>query len=151
MAKKDKKKGAKSAMSEEEKLAKKKARIEAMKSRPAVQRPNSKQIDVIGEIDEKTGEVKGAHVKNFGYPVRKSGSIITSVVYDEDGNPISSSVVFIPGVKVKTKKNHGVVQPGVAGEGKKGKDDDADDIDDEDSEEQEEKLSKKGKKKKKED
>ena len=37
----------KKAMSEEEKAAKKKARMEAIKNRPAGQRCNSKQIDVI--------------------------------------------------------------------------------------------------------
>ena len=43
-----KKKGGKEKDAEKE--AKRKARMEALKNRPAEQRPNSKQIDVIGLI-----------------------------------------------------------------------------------------------------
>ena len=46
MAKKDVKEK-KPEVSKEEKLAKRKARQEALKNRPAEQRPNSKQMDVI--------------------------------------------------------------------------------------------------------
>ena len=54
-----KKKGAKEV--DPEKEAKKKARMEAIKNRPAGQRPNSKQIDV---IEAGTGKVL-----TFGYAV----------------------------------------------------------------------------------
>lgn len=103
MAKKsDKKK----AMTAEEKAAKKKARLEAMKNRPAIQRPNSKQIDVI--------EGKDTVVKNYGYPIKSKGThvgvLVTSVVENAEGVILSSSVVFVPGkLTVKSKKNHGVI------------------------------------------
>ena len=51
----------KKAMSAEEKAAKKKARMEAIKNRPAGQRCNSKQIDVI--------ETENGTVETWGYPV----------------------------------------------------------------------------------
>lgn len=89
----------------EEKAAKRKARMEAIKNRPAGQRPNSKQIDVI-QISEK------AQVMNFGYPVKSKegnlGVLVTSVTV-VDGVPTSSSVTFVPGkLTVKAKKGHGV-------------------------------------------
>ena len=46
-----------------EKEAKRKARQEALKNRPAEQRPNSKQIDVIAINDK-------SKVMNFGYAVK---------------------------------------------------------------------------------
>lgn len=93
-------------MSEEEKAAKKAARKEAIKNRPAVQRPNSKQIDVI--------ESENYTVKNFGYPVKSKkdhvGVVVTSVIEDKKGNPVSTSVTFVPGkLTVKSKKNHGII------------------------------------------
>lgn len=42
------------------------------------------------------------HVKN----VRTLGSFVRETVLDKDGNAISTSVVFVPTVKVKTKKGN---------------------------------------------
>lgn len=127
MAKKQEKK---KAMTAEEKAAKKKARLEAIKNRPAIQRPNSKQIDVI--------EGKDTVVKNYGYPIKSKGThvgvLVTSVVTDKDGVILSSTVTFVPGkLTVKSKKNHGVI---CSPKEKKLKDEeeDVDDTDSEDSE-----------------
>lgn len=89
-----------------EKEAKKKARMEKLKNRPAGQRTNSKQIDV---IDLGNGKV----VKNFGYPVKNKsgyqGVLVTSVTMDGD-NVLSSSTSFVPGnLTVKVKKGHGTI------------------------------------------
>lgn len=89
-----------------EKEAKRKARQEALKNRPAEQRPNSKQIDVIA-INE------NSEVRNYGYAVKNKegyqGVVVTSVLVT-DGKPISTSVSFVPGnLTVKSKKNHGVI------------------------------------------
>jgi hypothetical protein len=91
---------------DQEKLAKRKVRMEAIKNRPAVQRPNGKQIDVV--------ESEAGTVKNFGYPVKEKnqhvGVLVTSVAYDKAGNVISTSVTFVPGnLTVKSKKGHGVI------------------------------------------
>ena len=104
--------------------AKKEARKEALKNRPAGQRPNSKQIDVIA-----TGKNS---VVVYGASVRKTGTLVTTIVLDEKCNAISAASTFVPGVKVKVKKEHGALQPGVAGEGKKKKGEDADSEEDED-------------------
>lgn len=98
-------------MSAEEKEAKKAARKEALKNRPAGQRTNSKQIDII--------EMEHGKVTNFGYAIRKVGTLVTSVATDEKGNILAVSTSLVPGTKVKTKKEHGMLVPGVAGEGKK--------------------------------
>lgn len=103
MAKKQEKK---KAMTAEEKAAKKKARLEAIKDRPAIQRPNSKQIDVI--------EGKDTVVENYGYAIKQKkeyvGVLVTSVVKNKDGEILSSSVSFVPGkLTVKSKKNHGII------------------------------------------
>lgn len=101
-----------------EKEEKKKARKEALKNRPAGQRPNSKQIDV---IDLGNGKV----IKNFGYPIKSKkdfvGVLVTSVVLDGD-KVVSESTTFVPGkLTVKVKKEHGVIcSPKV----KKGKEED---------------------------
>lgn len=89
-----------------EKEAKRKARQEALKNRPAEQRPNSKQIDVI-KINEKS------EVRNYGYAVKNKegyqGVVVTSVLVT-DGKPVSTSVSFVPGtLTVKSKKGHGVI------------------------------------------
>lgn len=104
MAKKkdEKKKG----MTPEEKAAKKKARMEAIKNRPAVQRPNSKQIDVF--------ENEKFTVKNYGYAIKAKkdhvGVLVTSIMTDKEDNPISVSVAFVPGkLTIKAKKNHGTI------------------------------------------
>lgn len=95
-----------------EQKAKREARKEALKNRPAGQRPNSKQIDII--------EVEGAKGKvlNFAAPVRKKGCLVTSVVVDGEGNIVSSSVAMVADVRIKTKKGHGYFQPGAPGKGK---------------------------------
>ena len=103
MAKKQEKK---KAMTAEEKAAKKKARLEAIKNRPAIQRPNSKQIDVI--------EGKNTVIENYGYAIKQKkeyvGVLVTSVVKNKDGEILSSSVAFVPGkLTVKSKKNHGII------------------------------------------
>lgn len=90
----------------EEKAAKRKARMEALKNRPAVQRPNSKQIDVI--------ECPAGIIKNYGYAIKNrsgyQGVLVTSVVENKDGEVINTSVTFIPGnLTVKSKKGHGVI------------------------------------------
>lgn len=89
-----------------EKEAKRKARQEALKNRPAEQRPNSKQIDVI-KINEKS------EVRNYGYAVKNKegyqGVVVTSVLVT-DGKPVLTSVSFVPGtLTVKSKKGHGVI------------------------------------------
>lgn len=91
---------------DEEKAAKRKARMEALKNRPEGQRPNSKQIDIINTDN-------GA-VKNYGYAVKNKdgyqGVLVTSVLENKDGQVISTSVTFIPGkLTVKSKKGHGVI------------------------------------------
>nr|UVX71917.1 MAG: hypothetical protein [Bacteriophage sp.] len=100
-----KKKGATKEV-DEEKAAKRKARMEALKNRPAEQRPNSKQIDVIAINDK-------SKVMNFGYAVKNKegyqGVVVTSVLVT-DGKPVSTSVAFVPGtLTVKSKKGHGVI------------------------------------------
>lgn len=101
----DKKK--KAAAPVDEKAAKRKARMEALKNRPAEQRPNSKQIDIIPTEN-------GGCVKNFGYPLKANGKhigvLVTSVAYDAEGNVLSSNVALVPGdLTVKAKKNHGTI------------------------------------------
>ena len=120
----------------EDKAAKRKARMEALKNRPAEQRPNSKQIDII--------DLGAAgKIEVFGYPVRKTGTLTTAVAYGPKGEIISVSQTLVPGTKVKTKKGHGYLQPGVAGVGK-GKDNE-----DEETEEVEETAAAPEKKSKK--
>lgn len=97
----------KKAASVDEKAAKRKARMEALKNRPAEQRPNSKQIDIIPTEN-------GGCVKNFGYPLKANGKhigvLVTSVAYDAEGNVLSSNVALVPGdLTVKAKKNHGTI------------------------------------------
>lgn len=106
MAKKEK--VAKAAKSEKDlaKEAKRKERMAALKNRPAEQRPNSKQIDV---IDLGNGQV----IKNFGYAVKNKegyqGVVVTSVAMKND-EVVSTSVGFVPGTfTVKSKKNHGTI------------------------------------------
>lgn len=100
----NKKKGGKEKDAEKE--AKRKARMEALKNRPAEQRPNSKQIDVI-KINDKS------EVQNYGYAVKNKegyqGVVVTSVLVI-DGKPTSTSVTFVPGnLTVKSKKGHGII------------------------------------------
>ena len=106
-----------------EKEAKRKARMEALKNRPAEQRPNSKQIDII-KLDEEGKKV----VKNFGYAIKNKdgyqGVLVTSVL-EVEGTPVNTSVAFVPGnLTVKAKKGHGTI---CAPKNKKAKDDEEDD------------------------
>ena len=102
----DKKKKA-AASQADEKAAKRKARMEALKNRPAEQRPNSKQIDVIPTEN-------GGCVKNFGYPLKANGKhigvLVTSVAYDANGNVLNTALQIVEGdLTVKAKKNHGTI------------------------------------------
>lgn len=104
--KEDSKKNGTEKVKDEAKEAKRKARMEALKNRPAEQRPNSKQIDVI-KINEKS------EVRNYGYAVKNKegyqGVVVTSVLVIE-GKPTTTSVTFVPGnLTVKSKKGHGVI------------------------------------------
>lgn len=104
--KEDSKKKGTEKVKDEAKEAKRKARMEALKNRPAEQRPNSKQIDVI-KINEKS------EVRNYGYAVKNKegyqGVVVTSVLVIE-GKPTTTSVTFVPGnLTVKSKKGHGVI------------------------------------------
>ena len=106
-----------------EKEAKRKARMEALKNRPAEQRPNSKQIDII-KLDEDGKKV----VKNFGYAIKNKegyqGVLVTSVL-EVEGTPVNTSVAFVPGnLTVKAKKGHGTI---CAPKNKKAKEDEEDD------------------------
>lgn len=104
--KEDSKKKGSEKVKDEAKEAKRKARMEALKNRPAEQRPNSKQIDVI-KINEKS------EVRNYGYAVKNKegyqGVVVTSVLV-VDGKPATTSVTFVPGnFTVKSKKGHGII------------------------------------------
>ena len=101
-----KKKEEKKAAVDPAKAAKRKARMEALKNRPAEQRPNSKQIDIIKVSDTSV-------VKNYGYAIKNKeghvGVLVTSVV-EVNGEAVSTSVTFIPGnLAVKAKKGHGTI------------------------------------------
>ena len=104
--KEDSKKKGSEKVKDEAKEAKRKARMEALKNRPAEQRPNSKQTDVI-KINEKS------EVRNYGYAVKNKegyqGVVVTSVLVI-DGKPATTSVTFVPGnFTVKSKKGHGII------------------------------------------
>ena len=130
-AKKENKKAVTDAKAEE-KAAKRKARMEALKNRPAEQRPNSKQVDIIQVSENQV-------VKTYAMPVkvkhRSIGVLVTSVAI-EDGKVTSTSNAFIPGeLAVKVKKGHGNIVAQKAAKGSKGADidsDDAPDAEDED-------------------
>lgn len=96
----------KKAMSAEEKAAKKKARLEAIKNRPAGQRCNSKQVDVI--------ETENGTVETWGYPVvaarKHIGVLTTTIVKDKEDKIISTSSTWVPGdLTIKAKKGHGTI------------------------------------------
>ena len=118
-----KKEDTKKKVKDPEKEAKRKARMEALKNRPAEQRPNSKQIDII-KLDEEGKKV----VKNFGYAIKNKegyqGVLVTSVL-EVEGTPVNTSVAFVLGnLTVKAKKGHGTI---CAPKNKKAKDDEEDD------------------------
>ncbi len=99
-------KDSKKKVNNADKDAKRKARMEALKNRPAEQRPNSKQIDI---IDLGNGNV----VKNFGYALKNKegykGVLVTSVAMNGD-SVLSVGTTFVPGeFTVKSKKNHGTI------------------------------------------
>ena len=113
MAKKTTKKAEVSA---EDKAAKKKARMEALKNRPAGQRCNSKQFDVIVTDNGK--------VETYGYVVKVKGRSVgvytTTIAYNSDGLVVSVSNSFIPGeLTIKAKKGHGVITGQKPGRGSK--------------------------------
>lgn len=127
-AKKETKKVA-DATKAEEKAAKRKARMEALKNRPAEQRPNSKQVDIIQVSENQV-------VKTYAMPVkvkhRSIGVLVTSVAI-EDGKVTSTSNAFIPGeLAVKVKKGHGNIVAQKAAKGYKGADTDSEENDNED-------------------
>ena len=118
-----KKEETKKKVKDPEKEAKRKARMEALKNRPAEQRPNSKQIDII-KLDDDGKKV----VKNFSYAIKNKdgyqGVLVTSVL-EVEGTPVNTSVAFVPGnLTVKAKKGHGTI---CAPKNKKAKDDEEDD------------------------
>ena len=131
----------KKAMSAEEKAAKKKARLEAIKNRPAGQRCNSKQIDVI--------ETENGTVETWGYSVvaaarKHIGVLTTTIVKGKDGNVISTASTWVPGdITVKSKKGHGIIT-GV--KSKKEKEEEEEDTDTEKDEAKEASKAKKSKK-----
>lgn len=117
-----KKEETKKKVKDPEKEAKRKARMEALKNRPAEQRPNSKQIDII-KLDEDGKKV----VKNFGYAIKNKdgyqGVLVTSIL-EVEGTPVNTSVAFVPGnLTVKAKKGHGTI---CAPKNKKAKDNEED-------------------------
>ena len=121
-----KKKEEKKAAVDPAKAAKRKARMEALKNRPAEQRPNSKQIDVIKVSDNSV-------IKNYGYAIKNKeghvGVLVTSVV-EVKGEAVSTSVTFIPGnLAVKAKKGHGTIS-GVKTKKAKGDEDSEEDSED---------------------
>ena len=123
-----KKEDTKKKVKDPEKEAKRKARMEALKNRPAEQRPNSKQIDIIKVSDTSV-------VKNYGYAIKNKeghvGVLVTSVV-EVNGEAVSTSVTFIPGnLAVKAKKGHGTIG-GVKIKKSKGDEDEAEDNSSED-------------------
>lgn len=113
----------------EEKAAKKKARLEAIKNRPEGQRTNSKQCDVI--------ETTKGVVKTYAMPVKGFGVVLTTVAEDKDGNVVSTAITTLAGYTVKSKKGHGTLKAGVPGVGKKGKGAKEEEVDDDEEDEDE--------------
>lgn len=116
-------------MSAEEKAAKRKARMEAIKNRPAGQRCNSKQFDV---IETETGKIE-----TYGYVVKVKGRSVgiytTTVAYNKAGDVVSVSNSFVPGeLTIKAKKGHGVIAGQKPGKGSKDEDEDDEEEDSED-------------------
>ena len=117
-------KGKGKAMTAEEKAAKRKARMEALKNRPEEQRPNGKQMDIIKIDDNNEIRKYAAPVKIKG---RSIGCLITTVALSGD-NVVSVSETFVPGeLVVKVKKGHGTL---VGQKSKKGSDQEESDEED---------------------
>ena len=128
-----KKKGAKEK--DPEKEAKRKARMEAIKNRPAGQRPNGKQIDVIKISDN-------SEVQNFGYAIKTKkgaqGVLVTSVLV-VDGTPVNTSVAFVPGeLAIKSKKGHSIYIHGIITTPKSKKEKTDEEVDEEETSEENE-------------
>lgn len=105
-------KKAKKELTAEEKAAKRAKMKERLANRPEGQRPNSKQIDIIDLGN-------GSKVLNFGMPVRKVGTLVTSVAVNSKGEVVSTSTSLVAGVAPKVKKGHGALVPKVPGMGKR--------------------------------
>ena len=114
----------------QEKAAKKKARLEAIKNRPEGQRTNSKQCDVI--------ETTKGVVKTYAMPVKGFGVVLTTVAENKDGNVVSTAITTLAGYTVKSKKGHGTLKTGVPGVGKKGKGAKEEEVDEDDEEDEDE-------------
>lgn len=121
-------KKAKKELTSEEKAAKRAAMKERLANRPEGQRPNSKQVDIIDLGN-------GSKVLNFGMPVRKVGTLITSVAVNSKGEVVATSNTLIPGVSPKVKKGHGNLVPKTPGMGKSKGSADVEDDSEEDDEE----------------
>ena len=101
----------KKQLTAEEKAAKRAAMKERLANRPEGQRPNSKQIDIIDLGN-------GSKVLNFGSPVRKVGTLVTSVAVNSKGEVVSTALTLIEGVSPKVKKGHGTLVPKTPGMGR---------------------------------
>ena len=119
----------KKVLTAEEKAAKRKARMEALKNRPEGQRPNGKQMDVI-QISEKSEVRKYASVVKV--KGKSLGCLITTVGL-VNGEVVSVAEEFVPGdLTVKSKKGHGTL---TGQKHKKAKDEDDDTEDEEEGDE----------------
>lgn len=119
----------KKVLTAEEKAAKRKARMEALKNRPEGQRPNGKQMDVI-QISEKSEVRKYASVVKV--KGKSLGCLITTVGL-VNGEVVSVSEEFVPGeLTVKSKKGHGTL---TGQKHKKDKDEEEDTEDEDEGEE----------------
>lgn len=102
----EEKKVEKKVLTAEEKAAKRKARVEALKNRPEGQRPNGKQMDVI-HISEKSEVRKYASVVKV--KGKSLGCLITTVGL-VNGEVVSVAEEFVSGeLVVKSKKGHGTL------------------------------------------
>lgn len=113
----EQKKSSVSKLTPEEKAAKRKARMEALKNRPKEQRPNGKQMDII-RVDE-NNEIRkyAAPIKVHG---RSIGVAVTTVALVK-GQVVSVAEAFIPGeLMVKVKNGHGNIVAQKASKSKKG-------------------------------
>lgn len=118
----------KKVLTAEEKAEKRAKMKERLANRPEGQRPNSKQIDIIDLGN-------GSKVLNFGSPVRKVGTLVTSVALNSKGEVVSTALALVAGVSPKVKKGHGSLVAKVPGMGKHSAADvDTDDDADEDEE-----------------
>ena len=101
----------KKQLTAEEKAAKRAAMKERLANRPEGQRPNSKQIDILDLGN-------GSKVLNFGSPVRKVGTLVTSVAVNSKGEVVSTALTLIEGVSPKVKKGHSTLVARTPGMGR---------------------------------